>query len=99
MCDELRKEYEKFASLLTDKDLDYYNDAQIYHIKKPVPGYNFYKWKQTDNAIFYKKHNNINVITNMDYTFKTIPDYKVLKIYGLYELNERCRQEKQNIKS
>lgn len=57
-CD-LVKEFGKLS--LNQEEKDFVKKATIYQIRTGYPGRNFRKWKQTTNATYYKKDNELKV--------------------------------------
>lgn len=61
MCDDIYSEFQKLSNYLNEKDKDHLKSSSNAEIKRPYPGRNFTKWKQTDTAIFYAKPNEIKI--------------------------------------
>jgi hypothetical protein len=98
MCEELANEYRKLRLLLDDEGHKYVKDSEIFNIRYNQPGPDFYKWKQTDNATYYRKYDDIYVATHVTsrghpHRFAKLPVEKEIKVYGLYELFEKCNNK------
>lgn len=99
MCEELRREYHKFVSSLTNnEDKKYWNDASKYHIEHKKPGVDFYEWSKTDKVIYYRRYDDIYAATDILYgryplRFAKLPIKKEIRIYGLYDFHQKCIQE------
>jgi hypothetical protein len=99
MCDELYAEYTKFQSLLNIEENIYLKDAPVFHITSNNKDPDFYKWKQTDKATYYRKYEDIYTVTKIGgyyshpYRFAKLPVEKEIRIFGLHELNKRCHNE------
>ena len=99
MCEELANEYRKLSLLLDNEGRKYVKDAEIFNIQYNHPGPDFFKWKKTDNATYYRKYDDIYVATHVSFSghphrFAKLPVEREIKVYGLYELSEKCNNEK-----
>lgn len=103
MCDELEKEFHKIHLLLTtNDDKNYYNNADIFYVKKlGADKEYYYNWKHTDKATLYRRYDDIYKKTHI-FGYRghvKLPVKKEIQIYGLYDLNQQCIQEKKRFNS
>jgi hypothetical protein len=61
-CKELIEEFKKLS--LNEEEKNYTKEFTIYHMRISYPGRDFYKWKETENAVFYRKPSEVYEIYN-----------------------------------